>query len=256
MARSTGVRVGVVLVLAAVVPPVWGQNRLVNFPTHLTVGRGTLQVVFTHRFTQTMADGGAEELFGLDSAADVGIGLDLGLGRNLELSLYRSSFFKQLEASAKVTLARQGEGWPVGMAMRLGAGYRGARGVEERWTGIGQLVLAREMSSSFELFLVPMFASDTPTLRRAANLGAAFAWHLPKNWDLLAELIPANGDAPDGATAWAVGLVKRVPGHEFLIFLGNSRATTVDLLAGSDLPGGFEMGDVRLGFNITRRFPE
>ncbi|MEP0774114.1 MAG: hypothetical protein HRF46_07105, partial [Acidobacteriota bacterium] len=174
----------------------------------------------------------------------------------LEVGLYRSSFFKQLEANAKVTLARQGEGWPIGMAIRLGAGFRGARGVEERWTGIGQLVLARELSSSFEIFLVPMFASDTPTLRRAANLGAAVAWHLPKNWGLLAEGVPANRDASTGTTAWAVGLVKRVPGHEFLMYLGNSRATTVDLLVGSDLPGGFEKGDVRLGFNITRRFPE
>lgn len=118
------------------------------------------------------------------------------------------------------------------------------------------MVLARELSSSFEVFLVPMFASDTPTLRRAANLGAAVAWHLPRSWDLLGEVVAGNRDAPDGVTAWAVGLVKRVPGHEFLIYLGNSRATTVDLLAGSDLPGGFASGEVRLGFNITRRFPE
>lgn len=256
MVRATWRRIATGLVVLAVVPSAWGQNRLVNFPTHLTVGRGTLQVVFTHRFSQTVGDGGAEELFGLDSAADVGIGLDLGLGRNLEVGLYRSSFFKQLEASAKVTLARQGEGWPVGVAVRLGAGYRGARGVEERWTGVGQLVLARELSPSWEVFLIPMFASDTPTLRRAGNLGAALAWRLPKNWELLAEVIPANRDAPTGVAAWAAGLVKRVPGHEFLMYLGNSRATTVDLLVGSDLPGGFEKGDIRLGFNITRRFPE
>jgi hypothetical protein len=53
-----------------------------------------------------------------------------------------------------------------------------------------------------------------------------------------------------------VGAVKRVRGHAFLIYFGNSRATTTDLLAGSDIPGGFKSGDVRLGFNLVRRFPE
>ncbi len=231
------------------------QNRLVNFPTHLPVGRGMLQVVFTHRFTQSVADAGGRELFGLDSSADVGIGLDLGLGRHLEVSLYRSSFFKQVEAAAKLTLVRQDGGSPVGLAVRVGSGYRAARGVEERWLGFAQVVLARQLSEYVEVYVVPSFASDTPSLRRAANVGVAAEWHLPRDWDVQVELTPANRDAPGGATAWAVGVVKRVPGHDFLVFFGNSRATTVDLLTGTDLPGGYSTGDVRLGFNITRRFP-
>lgn len=232
------------------------QNRLVNYPTHLSVGRGTLQVVFTHRFTQTVADAGADDLFGLDSSADVGIGLDVGLGRNLEVSLYRSSFFKQVEAAAKLTVARQEDGALVGLAVRLGSGYRAARGVQERFLGFAQVILARRLSERFAVFLVPSFVHDTPSLRRAANLGIAAAWQLPRGWEAQAEVTPANRDAPGGTTAWAFGVVKHVAGHEFVIALGNSRATTVDLLVGTDLPGGYELGDVRLGFNITRRFPE
>lgn len=106
------------------------------------------------------------------------------------------------------------------------------------------------------MYLVLSFASDTPTLRRAANLGVGGAWHLPRNWDVQVEFVPANRDAASGTAAWALGIVKRVAGHEFLVAFGNSRATTIDLLTGSDLPGGFETGDVRLGFTITRRFPE
>lgn len=41
-----------------------------------------------------------------------------------------------------------------------------------------------------------------------------------------------------------------------MICLYVSLATVPDLLTGLDLPGGFETGDVRLGFTITRRFPE
>ena len=127
--------------------------------------------------------------------------------------------------------------------------------MEERWLGFAQLVLARQLSEYVEVYLVPSFASDTPSLRRAANVGVAAEWHLPRDWDVQVELTPANRDAPEGTAAWAVGVVKRVPGHDFLVFFGNSRATTVDLLTGTDLPGGYSTGDVRLGFNITRRFP-
>jgi len=231
-------------------------SRIINLPGHLTVGSNTLELLFTHRFSQTVEDAGGTDLFGLDSAADVGIGLALGLGPRLQVELYRSSFLKQLEAAAKVTLAEQGGGWPVGLAVRGGADYRGATGVKERWSGFVQAIVARSFGDQVDLWLIPMFASDTPTLTDATNVGIAGVFHLPRRWDVAAEVVPANRDAPAGELAWSLGLVKRIPGHEFLVYVGNSRATTVDLLVGSDLPGGFKENDVRLGFNLVRRFPE
>jgi hypothetical protein len=53
-----------------------------------------------------------------------------------------------------------------------------------------------------------------------------------------------------------MGIAKRLPGHAFMLYAGNSRATVTDLMVGSDLPGGFKRSDVRLGFNLLRRFPE
>ncbi len=64
-----------------------------------------------------------------------------------------------------------------------------------------------------------------------------------------------NLDAHPGQLAWSVALNKRVPGHAFLIYFGNSRATTADLIVGSDFPGSFKQRDVRIGFNLMRRFP-
>jgi len=233
-----------------------GGSRIINLPGHLTVGASTLELVFTHRFSQTVGDAGGTELFGLDSAADVGIGLALGLGPRLQVEVYRSSFFKQIEAAAKLTLARQGAGRPLGLAVRAGTDYRGAAGVEQRWSGFVQAICGRTFGDTLSIWVVPMFASDTPTLENAANLGLAGVLHLRRRWDLAAEAIAANRDARDGEVAWSVGLVKRVPGHEFLVYVGNSRATTTDLMVGSDLPGGYGAGDVRLGFNLVRRFPE
>jgi len=249
------------LVLAAAAaaqtpPPLPVGDRIINLPTHASVGPATLQVIFTHRFTQTVDGGGGYDLFGLDSAANVGIGLALGVGRNLEIEVYRASFLKEYEGAVKWTVARQGGALPVGVAVRAGADYRGAHGIEDRWSGIAQVVVARRVGEALDLFVIPTFASDTPTLRNAVNVAAAVMLRLPRRWHLAAEVVPENRDARDGETAWALGLVKRVRGHEFLIYLGNSPATTTSLAAGSDMPGGFAAGDVRLGFNITRRFPE
>jgi hypothetical protein len=229
---------------------------LINLPTHATVGASTLQVLFTHRFSQTVDGGGGYDLFGLDSAANIGIGLALGLGSDLEVELYRASFLKEYEAAAKWTVARQGAAFPLGIALRAGADYRGAKGIDERWSAIAQVVVARRLGAALELFVIPSFASDTPSLTNAANVALAALWRLPKRWHLAFELVPENRDAADGEVSWAVGLAKRVPGHEFLFYLGNSPATTTSLIVGSDLPGGFDAGDARLGFNIVRRFPE
>lgn len=231
-------------------------TRLINLPTHLVLPYGTLQVLFTHRFGETVAAGGSGDLYGLDSAADIGIGLAMGFGHGLDAEVYRSSLFKQIEAAVKWTALRQGAAFPLGVAVRAGSDYRGISGVRDRWAGFAQLVLARRVGRRLDLFVVPTYVSDTPTLRNAANVGFAASLHLPRAWDVAAEAIPANREVPGATVAWSVGFTKRIPGHSFLIYLGNSRATTTDLIAGSDIPGGFKRGDMRLGFNLVRRFPE
>ncbi len=232
------------------------ETRLINLPTHITLGAGTMQVLFTHRFADSIQGAGSTNLYGLDTAADVGIGFGIGLARNLDVEIYRSSFFKEIETAFKWTPFRQGDAFPFGVAVRVGGDYRGAQGVTNRWAGIAQLVIARRLGTSLDLFAVPSYASDTPGLRRAANVAVGASYHLAHAWDLSAEAIPANRDTPDSHIAWAVAASKRLRGHGFLFYFGNSRATTTDMITGSDYPGGFKVGDVRLGFNLIRRFPE
>ncbi len=231
-------------------------DRLVNYPTHLVLPPSTLEVLFTHRFSQTISDAGAGNLWGLDSAADIGLGLGVGFGHSLDAQIYRSSFQKQYELSGKWTALRQGSASPLGLAVRVGTDYRAATGVTERWSYFGQVVLARRAATWVDLFVVPTYVTDTPTLTNAFNVGLAASFHLPGVWDIVAEATPANRDAEGSAVAWALGFNIRITGHDFLIYLGNSRATVTDLIAGSDIPGGFKSGDVRLGFNLIRRFPE
>ena len=231
-------------------------DRLVNYPSHLVLPPSTMEVIFTHRFSQTISDAGAGNLYGLDSAADIGLGFGVGFGDNLDARIYRSSFQKQYELSGKWTALRQGSTMPLGLAVRVGTDYRAASGIRDRWAYFGQVVLARRAAPWVDLFLVPTYVTDTPTLTNVFNVGIAASFHLPGVWDIVAEATPANRDVPDSTVAWSVGLNIRITGHEFLIYVGNSRATVTDMIAGSDIPGGFKASDVRLGFNLIRRFPE
>ncbi len=232
------------------------DSRLLNLPTLATVGPSTLEVIFTHRFTQTAAKGGGEELFGLDSPADVGIGVALGLGSFAQLEVYRSSFWKEVELAGKLVILPLRQERPWGLALRVGGDYRGAFRLNPRWSGFAQAVLAFRPHRQWELALVPTFVTDTPTLRRAAHVGFAWMYHLPRRFRVEGELIPPNPQAQDSKLAWALGLTKGVSGHSFTLYLGNSRATTTDLWVGSDFPGRYQVEDVRVGFNLVRRFPE
>lgn len=230
-------------------------TRLNNLPTYKVLQPGVLQVLFVHRFTQTVQDGGFDDLWGLDSAADIGLGLEYGVGRGIQLEIFRSSFLKQWEAAMRWSAVRQGERrWPVSMALRAGGSYRSADGITDRGSGYLQAVVGRR-TGQFNLMLMPAFISDTPTLRNAFNIGVGIIWHLPRGWDIYLEGMPPNHDAKGAAAAWSVGFDKQIGGHDFTIYIGNSRAEVTDIIYGSDLPGGFKASDLRLGFNILRRFP-
>jgi Membrane bound beta barrel domain (DUF5777) len=75
---------------------------------------------------------------------------------------------------------------------------------------------------------------------------------------LVAEIIPPNGDLPDetnGDFGWSVGIKRAIGGHWFEVLLTNSQGTTVDQYITSTFQGaGLDAGQVKLGFNIERRF--
>ncbi len=152
-------------------------------------------------------------------------------------------------------MLRQGGVSPLGLAIGAGSDYRDAVGLTDCWSHFVELIAARRLGSFLDLFVVPMYASDTRTLTHASNVGLGASIQLPHAWDLEGEVIPKNRDYKYNAMAWSVALNKRIRGHAFLFYFSDSRATT-DLLVGSDLPGGFERNDVRMGFNLIRRCPE
>ena len=229
-------------------------TRLINGATPYPVAARRLEVVFTHRFHQSINDGSSHDLWGLDSGADTGIGLAYGVTSRLDLSLYRVSFQEDYELASKLLLFEQGDRRPLTLAVRAGADLLRRPGVPDSSRPFVQLLLARRLRPGVSLLVSPSWVADTPSLKNAFNVPLGLTFPLPGDQLVELEYVPANHDLDGSRAAWHAALSKAIGGHIFEIVLGNSRATSVDQMLGGDSAAGFEKKDVRLGFNIVRNF--
>jgi hypothetical protein len=228
--------------------------RLINLPTPFPVRSHALEVMFLHRFQQAVQDGDSHNLWGLDSGADVGLGLAWGISPRFDVALLRSSFQEDYELSGKALVVEQSRRMPLSAAVRLGVDRLGRAGAADPTRPFGQLILSRRLAPGFNLLLAPSWGRDTERLRNAWNVPVGLTVALPHGSLLEIEVIPKNHDLDGSLTAWHLALSKQVGGHIFQFVLGNSRATTVDQYLGGDFAGGFRTRDVRLGFNLIRDF--
>src|SRR5260221_4842305 len=110
-------------------------DTLLTLPTSHIPSEGTWEVKFTHRFNQSLDQGSFSDrihsLYGLDSNADVGLGLSYAPRRDLQLSFYRSNAMDDIELAAKYVVIQQAQAIPFSAAVRIG----GAVGTKVRWSG-------------------------------------------------------------------------------------------------------------------------
>jgi hypothetical protein len=229
-------------------------TRLVNGSTPYPVGARRIEVLFTHRFHESVQDGDSHDLWGLDAGADVGIGLAAGIGDKLDFSLYRASFQEDYELASKLLILEQAPRIPLTLAVRAGADLLRRPGVQDPGRPFFQVLLARRLAPGVNLLLSPSWVADTPGLRNAVNIPIGITFPLPLKQLVEVEVIPRNRDLDGSRTAWHVALSKALGGHIFEIVVGNSRATTVDQMLGGDSAAGFATRDIRIGFNIVRDF--
>ncbi len=229
-------------------------TRLIDQPTPYTVRKGDLELLFTHRFQEPINDGSAHDLWGLDSGADVGIGVAYGVTRRLDVQLYRSSFEEDFELAAKQLFLQQSRRVPLSLAVRAGVDLLERPGVVDPNRPFVQLVLSRQLLPGINLQASPSWVRDTPLLRNAWNVPLGLTVPLPRGSLLDIEYVPRVSDLKTSVGAWHAALSKAVGDHLFSLVLGNSRATTVDQYLGGDSAAGFRARDVRLGFNLVRNF--
>lgn len=251
-------------------PPIPLGDTLLSLPTSHIPSTGTWEIKFTHRFNQSIDQGNASDrihsLFGLDSNADVGIGLSYSPSRDLQFSFVRSNVLDDIELAAKYVVVQQAAAFPFSATLRGGGDVRTEKGLEDRTSVFGQVIFSHQFGHHAEVFAMPTYVTDAGRSATSPNALFKHAFNVPLGaaimiqpaLSIVGELIPKNRDLPDDVHAdfgWALGLKRAVGGHYFEILLTNNNATHVDQYVTSTYQGsGLSRGDIHLGFNIERRW--
>lgn len=246
-------------------------DQLLSLPSAHIASPGVWEVKFTHRFNQSLADGSfadqVHSLFGLDTNADVTFGLAYALRRNLQVSLARSNTNDTLEGAAKYVVLQQGERMPLSLTLRGGVDWRTERNLGDRNTLFAQAILAKRIGKA-EFTALPTFATNAGRAVTADSSAALFdhvfnvplgvAWFVRTPLAIVVEVVPPNGDLPDTLDSdfgWSLGIKRAIGGHWFELLVTNSQSTMVDQYVTTTFQGaGLDAGEVKLGFNIERRF--
>jgi hypothetical protein len=247
-------------------------DNLLSLPTSHIPSEGTWEIRFTHRFNGSLDQGSgsdrAHSLFGLDSNADVSIGVSYAPRRDLQISFLRSNALDDIELALKYVVIQQAPAVPFSAALRVGGDWRTEQNLQDRSSGFVQLALSHQFGRKAEIFIIPTFATDAGRVSTGTTSGALFhhAFNVPIGaaimvrpaLSIVGEIIPKNRDLPDNIHAdfgWAVGLKRAIGGHYFEVLVTNNNSTHVDQYVSSTYQGsGLQRGDLHLGFNIERRF--
>jgi len=240
-------------------------SRIINLPSADVPARGTLGVLFTHRFAQPLDESDYQSLFSFDSGADIGLGLSYSPLDSLELSLDRSSAQDDYELALKYRFLPFAEGRPFALTLRVGGNARTEEGIDDRTAFFAQGIGSVALGPRVRLTAIPTFVSNTALFRDVFTVPLALSVAVTRTVNVQAEFYPKNRDfteLPGTATApprrtsagWIVAFEKTVLRHRFSWTVGNLRATSVDQYAGSDFAGGLPRDDVFIGFNLVRQW--
>ncbi len=232
----------------------------------------TWEVKFTHRFNQSLDQGSFRDrihsLYGLDSNADVGIGLSYVARPDLQFSFYRSNALDDIEIGAKYLLFQQAPAIPFTAALRAGGDWRTEGDLDDRTSAFAQAIVSRQFGRRVEVTAIPTYVTNAgravsgsasvALFKNSFNVPIGIAVMLQESLSVVGEVTPRNRDLPadmHGYFAWSVGLKRVIGGHYFELLVTNSNATHADQYVTSTYMGSpLRSGDLHLGFNIERRF--
>ncbi len=248
---------------------------IINLPSAEVAPSRTLQLHFTHRFSEAVADSNIHDLFSFDSGADVGIGLSYVPLKDLEVGFLRNRNLQDYELWVKYAVLSSPDR-PASLSLRVGGDARtastpsicetnpkpeGCSFADHKDSFFAQAIGAVTLFSRIRLTAVPTFLSysaqqpfvvTTSVHKDVFNVPFATAIALTRSVNVQAEVVPRMSRANAGGVGWIVGVEKTVLRHRFCFTVGNLRPTTVDQYIGPDFRG--RPGDYFLGFNIVRQW--
>ena len=230
---------------------------IVNLPTTLRLPRFKSSFRVTHRFGRPLGAGDfgelAEDLFGLDSGALIGLEYRFGLMRGLQVGIMRTSD-RTIELFTQYNLMNQRDGKMFGIGV-IGA-IDGTDNFSDSYSPSLGAVISRELGDHGALYVEPVWVNNSnPDPAELVDdndtfmVGIGARIRIRPTVYAVGEFIPRVGYTPDVHHA-SFGIEKRAGGHVFQLNFSNGRGNTPGQLA----RGGTDAEDWYLGFNISRKF--
>jgi hypothetical protein len=230
---------------------------IVNLPTTLRVPRFKSAFRVTHRFGRPLGQGDfgnlAEDLFGLDSSALVGLEYRFGLWRGLQAGILRTSD-RTIEFFSQYSLLQQRDGAPLGLGVI--ASIDGTNNFRDSYSPALGVVVSRELGDHGAVYAEPLWVNNSNPLPGELTddndtfmVGLGARIRVRPTVYVVGEFIPRAGFSP-GAHHGTFGIEKRAGGHVFQLNFSNGQGNTMGQLA----RGGTSSDDWYLGFNISRKF--
>ena len=229
---------------------------IINFPSVDTPPPQTLQLHFTHRFSDPVQSSDIHNLFSFDSGAEVGIGLSYTPVKNLEVGFLRERTLEDYEVSAKYAIPTGA--FPVKVAVRAGGDFRTERAYPDVSSFFIQATVGAFLFDRIRLSVIPTFSTNAagqrfvlPIRDNVFNVLFAASASITRTVNIQAEMVPRHAQSP--GTGWIVAVEKTLLRHRFSFTAGNMKATTVDQYIAPDFQG-LPVSNIYLGFNIIRQW--
>jgi len=236
-------------------PAFWGTH-LINLPTTTTPAKGDVLFRVHHRFSDPV-DSGFDNLLGLDSFANILLGLGYGITDNLTVSIGRVRVYKEFELSADWLIAEQGRTAGLPFSAALHGGVSLVTEDEDAVKFFAAVSLSRQLTRRLSVLVVPSFVTNANHFaldpQSTFSLGLGARYMIWEEFSIIAEWVPVLAGYNEIESGWGLGIEKKIGGHVFQVFVNNA----LGLTPAQSLPGGdLQIGDFdfRIGFNIFRTF--
>jgi hypothetical protein len=227
---------------------------VVNLPTALSVPRFKSAFRVSHRFARPLGDGNfgdlADDLFGFDNGAQIGLEYRFGVTRDAQIGIYRTSdktiqFFGQYQALRPTDIR------PMAVAVVLGV--EGLNNFRDAYSPSVGAVVSYRFGSRGAVYAQPVWIGNAEFLTGSTQDDSAFVLGLSGRVSvhegvyLVGEVAPRLVGYDAGEEHVSFGIEKMVGGHVFQLNFSNGIGTTHRQLVRDATEDWF------IGFNISRK---
>jgi hypothetical protein len=240
------------------IDPLQPDFTLITLPTTLRMPRMKSSFRVTHRFLRALGDGDfgslAEDFFGIDSGAAIGLEYRLGIMRGTYVGVRRTNN-RTIEFQAEHNLLSQRDSRPVGLSAF--ASIDGTNNFRDSYTPALGVAISRTLGRAGTVYVDPMWVNNSnPLPSQLADdnntflVGLGTRLRIRPSLYLVGEIVPRVAGFDPGVNHASFGIEKLLGGHVFQLNFSNGFGTTMGQIA----RGGTSNDDWYLGFNISRKF--